>query len=257
MMKSNLLKSVGIIFLFIFFISSVFSTVEVFSKYNTILTVNTDKTIEVNKSLSLKNVYDVGIVPGQIEFKIGKGTDGSIGNINVEGVRAFDRFGTEIKSQVRTTKDYSVIILDIYYPLLPGFEYSFDLYYKLSYEPGGIFFKSLQIPLRESTIPIQDGVFEVVLPDNYHFTYVASDSGTAELDGNSATWLIKDDQPKSIVFEYSYLPVRIGSFKGSYVFWIVVNVLLLMFLVYEVRREIKRIRQEQEKQSKFNHQNGG
>lgn len=242
--KHELIKSVSWVIVLFFFISSIFGAVEVFSKYNTHLTINSDNTIEINKSLSLKNVYDVGIVPGQIEFKIGKGTEGSIANIEIIEVMAVDRFGTEIKTQIRQTKDFSVIILDIYYPLLPGFEYNFELYYKLSYKPGGIFFKSLQIPLRESTIPIENGLFTVTLPDNYYFTYIFTEDTKAELDGNSATWIIKDNNPKSVAFEYSYIPLKVGNFKGSYVFWILINLCIIIFLVYEVRREIKRIRIE-------------
>jgi hypothetical protein len=222
-----------------------FSSVEVFSKYDTVLSVNSDNTIEINKSLTLKNVYDVGIVPGQIEFKIAKGTEGSIGNIKVIDVKALDRFGKDIKYQVRETKDYSVIILDIYYPLLPNFEYDFSLYYKLSYEPGGIFFKSLQIPLRESTIPIDDGSFTVVLPENNYFTYIDSEGTKGLIDGNKAIWTIKNNNPSSILFEYSYLPIRIGDLQGSYVFWILINILLVVFLIFEVKKEIKRIKNEQ------------
>lgn len=248
MNKHELIKIVSLVFTCLFFMNSIFAAVEVFSKYDTHLTINNDNTIEVNKSLSLKNVYDVGIVPGQIEFKIGKGTEGSIANIEVMEVMAVDRFGTEIKSQIRQTNDFSVIILDIYYPLLPGFEYNFDLYYKLSYEPGGIFFKSLQIPLRESTIPIENGLFTVTLPNNYHFTYIYTEDAKSDVNGNTATWTIKDNNPKSVAFEYSYIPLSIAGFKGSYVFWILINLALVLFLVYEVRREIRRIRAEEQAQ---------
>lgn len=243
--KRELLKFVTLILMSLYFMSSIFGAVEVFSKYDTHLKINSDNTIEVNKSLNLKNVYDVGIVPGQIEFKIGKGTEGSIANIEVVDVKAVDRFGTEIKSQIRQTKDFSVIILDVYYPLLPGFEYSFDLYYKLSYEPGGIFFKSLQIPLRESTIPIESGLFTVELPNNYHFTYIDTEQATAEIVNSVATWTIKDNNPKSVAFEYSYIPLNIAGLKGSYLFWILINLALVIFLVYEVKKEIKRIREEE------------
>ncbi len=240
--KVNLLVFSILFILFSF--TSVYSGVEVFSNYDTILNVNLNNTIEINKTLTLKNVYDVGIVPGQIEFKVGRGVDGSIDNIDITNVKAIDSFGNEIRSQLRVTKDFSVIILDVYYPLLPGFEYTFNLYYVMSYEPGGIFFKSLQIPLRESTIPIQSGTFKVVLPDNYYFTYLSSEGVDNEIEGNIAKWDIKNDLPKSVAFEYSYLPIKLGEFKGSYVFWILINVLLLLFLIYEVRKEIKRVRAE-------------
>lgn len=233
--------------MFVFFatISFSYGNVEVFSNYQTVLTVNADNTLHVNKTLTLKNVYDVGIVPGQIEFKIGEGTDGSVGDIAITRVEAKDRFGTTINSQIRNTDDFSTIILDVYYPLLPGFEYQFDLFYELTYEPGGIFFKNLQIPLRESTIPIERGEFRVNLPDNYHFTYLDSDEGNATIENGQAVWELRNDRPKSIQFEYSYLPVKIGELQGSYVFWISINVLLMIFLIVEVRREVKRIKSKE------------
>ncbi len=225
-------------------LSTSYASVEVFSDYSTTLKVNDDDTLEVNKSLTLKNVYDVGIVPGQIEFKIAKGTEGSLGNIEIIDVEAYDSYGKEIKSQIRQSKDFSVIILDVYYPLLPGFEYKFNLYYKLSYDPGGIFFKSLQIPLRESTIPIEKGDFNVVLPESYYFTYLESEGTTGEINNNKATWEIKDNTPSSILFEYSYIPIKVGDYQGSYVFWILINIVLIIFLVIEIRRELKRIKSE-------------
>lgn len=219
-----------------------YASIEVFSNYNTNLKINSDNTIEINKSLTLKNVYDTGIVPGQIEFKLAKSGDGGTGNIEVENVKAYDSYNNEIKTQIRKTNDYTVIILDVYYPLLPGFEYDFSLYYKLSYAPGGIFFKSLQVPLRESTIPIQSGQFKVSLPENYYFTYLNSGGTNSSVVKNVATWEITNDLPQTVTFEYSYLPVRFGDLKGSYVFWFAVNILLFAILVFEIRREIKRIR---------------
>ncbi|MCA9458957.1 MAG: hypothetical protein KC550_00245 [Nanoarchaeota archaeon] len=245
-MKTNFIRLIFGTVLLLFSLNLVYSSIEVFSNYNTELRVNSNNTIDVIKDLTIKNVYDVGIVPGQIEFKVGKGTEGSIGNIDISNVWAVDSFGNEIKSSVRKTKDYTVIILEVYYPLLPGFEYNFDLYYTLSYEPGGIFFKSLEIPLRESTIPIEAGNFKVILPDNYHFTYLSSEGENSTIDGNIASWSIKDNLPNSVSFEYSYIPMKIGSFKGSYAFWIVVNVFLLLILIFEIRREIKRVRKQYE-----------
>lgn len=227
----------------IFMSNFVYSNVEVFSNYDTIVTINSDNFISVNKTLTLKNVYSVGIVPGQIEFKVAKGIDGSLSNIEIQNVSAVDQYGKEIKTRVRNTDKYSVIIVDVYYPLLPGFEYKFNLNYQLGYDPGGIFFKSLQIPLRESTIPIEKGEFKVVLPDNYYFTYLEENTDTkTTVEGNNAIWEIKDNLPNSIVFEYSYLPISIGSFKGSYIFWIVVNIILLSILFIEVKREIKKVK---------------
>ena len=244
--KNYFFKIVISLFLVIVFSTTVFSTVEVFSNYDTVLNIE-DNFITINKTLTLKNVYDVGIVPGQIEFKIAKGEDGSVNDLKVINVSSKDQFGKDIKTQVREIGDYTVIILDIYYPLLPGFEYKFTLNYKLSYKPGGLFYKSLNIPLRESTIPIKSGKFEVILPKSYRFTYFGTNEESRTVEKNIAKWDIKDNMPNSIVFEYSWIgnPFR-ESFKGSYIFWGTINLLLLLLLFFEIKKEIKRVRQENE-----------
>lgn len=241
------MKGIVVNFMFVIFVlSCAYGTVEVFSNYNTVLSINTtENTITVEKVLSLKNVYDVGIVPGQIEFKIAKGVDGSVDNLQILNVSAKDGFDKDINVHIRNTQEYSVVVLDIYYPLLPGFEYDFTLNYKLSYDPSGIFFKSLSIPLRESTIPIEKGNFEVRLPQNYHFTYLGGMDGI-DLNGNIAKWDIKDNDPNSIVFEYSWIPLRLGFIKGSYAFWIFLNLILLIVLYFEIKREMKSLRKHKD-----------
>lgn len=240
---NKILRIVLFFFTFLLFTSSVYANVEIFSKFDTVINIQKDNIVEINKSLSLKNVYDIGIVPGQVEFKVARGIE-SREPVVIEDVRAIDQFGNEISTHIRAADDSTVIVLDIYYPLLPGFEYSFDLYYKFNYEPGGIFFKSLQIPIRESTIPINDGEFQVNLPSGYSFTHLSSEGFNETIEGNTARWDIKDDLPKSISFEYSYIPIHFQFARGSYVFWIVVNVVLLVFLLIEVRRAVKRVRDE-------------
>lgn len=248
MIKSKIFRFFGVFFCFLFCFNFAFSLVEVFSNYDTVLKINSKENfIEVNKSLTLKNVYDVGIVPGQIEFKIAKGLDNSIKDLSVLEVFAKDRFGEQIKINVRETKDFTVFILDIYYPLLPGFEYEFDLYYKLSFDSGGIFFKSLKIPIRESTIPIEKGKFRVILPKNYHFTYFDPKQNLKVLENDfEAVWNIENNKPDSIAFEYSLIKVfRFFNLKGSYVFWIFVNLILVFVLIYEVRKEIKKFKKNE------------
>jgi len=241
-MKKVLSNLIFVLLVFGFLILSVNGAVQVFSKYDNTLVIHKNNTIEVTKSLTIKNVYTVGIVPGQIEFKVGKSTDGELNTLEISNLKVVDSYGSVIPSQIRKTKDYSVIVLDVYYPLLPGFEYSFDITYTLDYNPGGIFFKNLQVPLRESTIPIEKGYFSVELPTNYYFTYVNSDEGEGQVNKNTAKWDIKNDIPKSISFEYSYLPVKVGNYRGSYVFWIVINLILILILLFEIRKEVKRVK---------------
>ena len=78
--------------------------------------------------------------------------------------------------------------------------------------------------------------FKVVLPENYHFTFLqepAEGMGLVQED-NFVSWEIKNDLPNSIVFEYSWIPLMLGDFKGSYVFWITINLFLLVILFFEV-----------------------
>jgi hypothetical protein len=240
------LKFVGgfLVFFILLFVNISYANIEVFSDYNTIMKINKDNTIDINKTLTIKNVYDVGIVPGQVEFKIGKGVDGSIERIEVMNISAYDAFGNEIKTNIRETNEYTTIVLNVYYPLLPSFEYQMYLNYKVKYKPNGIFFKSFEVPIRESTIPIQKGKFQVILPENYYFTFTRDDGTNVEINKNLGVWDIKDNNPQSIAFEYSYIPSGIGGMKGSYVFWISINIILFLILIYEIRREIKRIRAE-------------
>ena len=234
------LKSFFLIFLVVFLSFSSFATIEVFSDYTTNMKILSNNTILVNKTLTLKNVYTTGIVPGQLEFKIGKGVEKNYGDeVQVSRIKVVDAFGKVLPSQVRNTGDFTAIIVDIYYPLLPGFEYTINLDYQLTYNPTGIFFKNLEIPIQESTIPIQKGTYTVIAPNFYYFTYL---SGWGVKENGNAVWKLNENGPEKISFEYSYIPISIGDFQGSYVFWITINLILLSILFFEVRREVKKFK---------------
>lgn len=233
-----------LIFLCILFVSnSIFASVEVFSKYDTTLKVRSNN-IQISKDMVLRNVYNVGIMPGDIEFKIAKGLDGSIKDLKVMNVSAFDSFDKKIPIEILELNNYSVIRLSVFYPLLPGHEYEIKLNYVISYKSGGILFKSLNIPIRESTIPIKNGEFKVILPKNYHFTYLGDKNINASILGNTVTWKIKENIPNSIDFEYSRVPLRLFNLKGSYIFWLIVDLLLFLFLLVEVRKEFDKIEKD-------------
>ena len=219
---------------------------ESFSQYRSVVNFTEDGTILITKNLALKNNYDRSILPGQIEFRIGKGTLDSVTSANLENVKAFDRNGRNITYTIREYDDYSSLILDIYYPLLPKFEYKFTLAYELEFEASGIFFKSLQVPLKESSIPIENGVFEVYLPENRYFTYLGELDEFASIDGNHGVWELGNNLPNSVEFEYSLIPIRSSWMRGSYLFWVIINVLMFIFLVREIRKEVIRVKAEME-----------
>lgn len=237
-MKNRLLKAFVFVLLCFIFVSSGYSAVEIFTKYDTTVSIHSNESMDVHKSMRLRNIHVVGIVPGRIEFKIPKIADGSVSEVKLENFRALDRYGNPIKSQVFETKNTTVIALDIFTPLLPGFEYVIDMYYTLSYDSSGLFFKNLEVPLKdESSVEIQKGTFNLQLPDNYHFTYISFKDNNTILEGNTVTWNVDRSAPDSVRMEYSYIPVKIGNMKGSYVFWILINIVLLLILTFEIRKE--------------------
>ena len=124
---------------FLVFIPSTFAAVEEFSRYNSDISIYSNNTMKVQKFITLQNIHTVGIVPGQLEFKI----DNADNSIKLLNYNITDRYGKQIRSTLRTTSDYHVIGINIFTPLLPGFEYPINIKYTLEFEPKGIFFKRL------------------------------------------------------------------------------------------------------------------
>ncbi len=243
--KINNIRSALIVFLVFFMISSIFGTVEVFSEYNTEIKLNSNQTIDVHKSILLQNIHTVGIVPGSIEFKISRKLNNSDSEIKLSNVRIYDRYNNSIKFKIVETADYNIIALDIFSPLLPGFEYKMDLYYTLEYESTGIFFKSLEIPVKEiSTVPIKSGTLTLELPQNYAFTYLSYESNLTVVSKNIRVWDVTENMPEVIGFEYSYIPLKVGNIRGSLLFWIILDLILLTLLVLQFVKEIKKRREE-------------
>ncbi|MDA3854769.1 MAG: hypothetical protein PF569_00820 [Candidatus Woesearchaeota archaeon] len=216
--------------------SSAYSEVEVFSTYNTDIILNSDDTLEVHKEIFLRNVHDVAIIPGQVDFKILTSNDVEVLEYTIK-----DRYDQEINSNIIETNEFSIIQTKIFTPLLPGFEYKLDLYYKLSLNPKGIFFKKLQIPLKENTrIPIKSGVINLEIPESYHYTALSYKDNSTIIESNKASWEINEETPDILNFEYSYLPITLPGVSGSLIFWILINVILIIILIKEVRKEVQK-----------------
>lgn len=233
--------TIFLIFFAVFFISNSFGVVEVFSQYDTKISVSKNYTIDVEKNIMLKNVHDVGIVPGQIEFKIEYPNDKIVELISY---LVTDRYGNEIRSSTYKKGDSTYIVLDIFMPVLPGFEYKINLKYTLSYESSGFFFKTFQVPLKENTkIPIEKGIVEVSIPENYYITYIGFEDENTVIDERTITWQIENEKiPNSVTLEYSYLPVGFGGIRGSLIFWLTINIVLIIILVLEILKETKKLK---------------
>ena len=227
-------------FIVLLFHNSYALDTQVFSVYNTEMEVHSNNSIDINKKLKIKNIYDVGIIPADIEIEIG-----SKEAINILFVDAYDVYGNRIKSRVKEYNDATIVILDVDYPILPGFEHEFYVNYTLQYEPKGIFFKSLSLPIGDSSIPIEKGTFRISLPKGHSFTYVDASINHTELSKNEIVWRVDDEFSKQIVeFEYSKVPINVGNLKGSQIFWISINGVLLIILIFIIRMEVKKAMNE-------------
>ena len=239
----QILILLSILSILILFSTSAFSTVEVFSGFDTVVKINSNNTMDISKYMTLRNIHTVGIVPGSVEFKINKHVENSVSNIDVSNINVIDRYGNKISHKILETKDYSIIALEIFTPILPGFEYKIDLSYTIAYDPSGLFFKSFEIPTKEiTTIPIQKSTLKLELPENYHFTYLSEISNNSNIQNNIAFWELDKKSQNILFFEYSYIPINIGHIRGSVLFWILINMLLFIMLFREIKKEVKKFK---------------
>lgn len=243
-----ILKNFKLLFSFcviMFLTSTAFGAIEIFSQYDTKIKINSDDTIDISKDITLQNIHIVGIVPGRVEFKIGKVVQGSSSQIKLESYTIKDKHGNPIQSQLFETETDVIIAIDIYLPLLPGFKYPIDLDYTLSYDSSGILFKSLEFPIREDTsIEIRQGTFSLEIPESKSFTYLEIYDTDVTINNSIATWDIDSKSPSTGIVEYSSVPIYYGGIQGSILFWMIINILLLIILVIEIVRGIRKMKKE-------------
>lgn len=225
-------------FMFIFGIFSVSAyTVEQFSSYDTTFTFLEKDVVEVDKKIFLRNLHSVGIVPGQMEFKLSTLEDSSF---EIYDLVVTNRYGQEIRSDLRTTSNSNSILIDIFTPILPGFEYHINLNYKIKFDSSGLLFKRVQLPLVEdSRVPILQGSVNVVLPSGNSVTYLDFKDENTVVNKNSIGFKLNENTPNSVLIEYSMIPSGVGSIPGSLVFWLLVNIFLILILALEIRKELK------------------
>lgn len=226
---------------FVVLLGSAFSAYEFqeFTKYHTTVTLFENDTMQVEKVISMRNIYERGIIPGQVEFKILDEHQ----SMELLDFKAYNRYGQEIKSYVRDTQDFKVLGVDIFTPLLPGFEYEMTLRYTLSIEPSGLFFKTLTIPLKENTnLPILDGSLLIQVPEGKTYTYYSYEDNSTDISDNAIFWKFNEQTDPVVKIEYSNLPITIPGIQGSLIFWFFVNMILLIVLIREVKKELKRHR---------------
>ena len=226
---------------FIFFIVSYSfaQSVEQFTQYDVTYTILEDGIIEVNKTMSLRNIHSVGIVPGPVDFRISvlEGND-----LEIFDLRATNRHGELINSNILEIFPYKIIRVNVFTPILPGFEYQINLNYKLELQnSSGLLFKRIQLPLAQDTrVPILDGRVTINVPQSHFLTHSSYRDNSTLLSSNSVTFDINEQTPEYVLIEFSRIPSRIGPIAGSLVFWIMINIILFSILIIEITRGFKK-----------------
>lgn len=243
MLKKSIVL-LSLILTILLFSSSIYSyQVERFSSYKATNTIIDSETIQVNKKFAIQNIHTVGIIPGQVEFKIVKDDNREI---NITNFIAIDHNGGRIPTYMRENQDHILLGIDIHTPILPGFEYKVDMNYTINTKFSGFLFKTLKLPLKEQTkTDIAAGTVEIILPDSKSYTYISYEDNLTKLEDNYLRYRIMGYSPEGVEIEYSSIPLRILDFKGSIVFWAVIDLILFAILIFEVRRRIKQKYEEE------------
>lgn len=231
---------IGCIFIF----NSNASNVQQISSYSTNIQILNDNTLEVSKTISLENIHIIGLIPGEVEFNVGN--ENLV--LNRDSIRAVDIYENIIEFEVREDEDQNqFLILNLQYPILPEFTYTFTLDYSLEFRPKGIFFKTLEIPSIMSSIPVIEGDFTITIPPLNSITYVHPRGETISIDGSTISIDLERPEVETIYLEYSRVPLPNTGVRGSVLFWSFIYFILTIILIRLIIREIRKFYQEQEK----------
>lgn len=206
--------------------------VVVFEQYDTVYSVK-GRTLVVEKDLVLRNVGTNPIIPGEISFKLFEMHGDSSRSSNVRDVVALHN-NNVLDTRVDSHTDFSDVVVHIWNPLLPDFDYSFSLSYEIDYRPRGVLFHEVVFPVEETTISINDRTTTMLLPRRYSVTYAPHAVLSSTSDNKIVDWGSRSE----LSLEYTIIPLpEQMPFRMVSVFWLSVLILLgVIFIVLNVKR---------------------
>jgi hypothetical protein len=208
-----------------------------FSTYDEKIKIYNDKLI-VEKTIGIKNKGKKPYVPGDIVFRINEAENFKLNESSIE-IRKLD--GSKIPFSIYRTSNYKTIIARVFMPLIPGYEYKFNLSYEIIYDKKGLLFYSLEIPLKiGKNITINQGSLIIELENDYKFTYFSAKNYT--INENILKYNINSNSPDFVKLEYSYIPLKIFNLKGSILFWGIIDLLLILLVIKEIKKEINNLK---------------
>ncbi len=207
-------------------IGSVHAEVVVFKSYET-RTALADDRLQISRKIVLQNVGSNPIIPGELHFRLHEIRKGEKVASAVSLLQAQNDFDKKLNTRKLETAEETDIVVSVWEPVLPQFTYVVFLDYSLDFEPKGLLFYEITVPLEETTIPIKDQKQSLYLPNRYRVTYApGAEVKLVEEDGKKyrvVTWSNRED----MTVEYTVIPLPKMGIRAVNVFWMVVILALL------------------------------
>lgn len=226
-------KSIFILFAVLVLASAVQAyDVMVFDNYQTSYYLKSG-VLTVEKQLSLKNVGNNPIIPGEIHFRVYEKMGDTEKAAKITDLMALTN-NRNLESRVESYDGYSDVIVHIWNPILPGFEIPVTVSYDMEFKPRGILFHEIVFPIEETTIPIRQSDVTLYLPKQYSVTYAP----LATIDGDNLYDIVHWQDTDDLSIEYTRLPFPKMPFRMVSLFWLVVLMVLgTIFIFLNLKRK--------------------
>jgi hypothetical protein len=206
--------------------------VMVFENYDTSYYLK-NGVLTVEKELSLKNVGNNPIIPGEIHFRVYESNGDSETAAEITELTALTN-NRNLESRVETYDGYADVVVHVWNPILPGFEIPVSLSYDMKFRPRGILFHEVVFPIEETTIPIRESSATLYIPKRFSVTYAPF----ASVSGDSMYDIIEWDETDDLSIEYTILPFPKMPFRMVSLFWLVVLMILgTIFIFLNMKRK--------------------
>jgi hypothetical protein len=231
-LKKGIFLSFLLIFCMMCLVEIGFANVIVFSNYKTSAEILPDGKLHIIKELTLKNVGRSPIIPGELHFRMYEQDGKEEVPSEITGYSASGHYNDLLSIKKYNYDTQTELVIDIWEPILPGFIYNFKIEYDVDFKPKGILFYNLMLPEEKTTIPIENNIYELVIPQHKHITYTVG--GT--VSDNKVVW----ENVDSPQVEYSILPIPKLPIKGVNLFWFSVIMLLCILLALKIFKKDSR-----------------
>jgi len=213
----------------------VMAEVVVFEQYRTDTYLEKDH-FRIERTVILKNVGNNPIIPGELHFKLHEVRDNEKVGSKISGFKAKNDMGTELKTRMIETSKETDLVISVWEPVLPRFTYKIVLSYNLQFEPKGILFYEVKVPVEQTTIPILNNDQRLHLPKKYHVTFAPE--GTTKSDDSKGYRVVSWQNKQDMVVEYSLVPLPKMGIRAVNLFWLVIIITLIVtvFLVSRKRK---------------------